>query len=281
MKASNGEKDRADRIYQNIIKDLNQGDVASADAKMKSLEKIEKDSARVLDLKGIFRMLQNDNAGAEKLFNSAVEKAPSNPSYLLNLGNLYFGMSDWSKSKTAYEKCLQIRNDYAPALNNLAMALIRLKEYDSALSVTGRIKEAYPTHPASYRMESVIHYERGDYEKALETADKNLALDGNNPETFIQMGEIFNKLERHEDAVTAFRKAVELEPDNIDNMLSLALACGNARQFESAFAVLQKILKLAPDNQVALEGISLIYSIMGDDEKADEYRKKAEKKQKR
>lgn len=276
MTIKSQQKEKADSIYFHIIKDLENGDYSTAKIQLGRLKKLEEKSARIIDIEGLFAFADRRFDEAEKLYLEAVGMAPDAKQYKLNLGNLYMAKEDWEKAVETYKAITAKEPLYFPAVNNLAMALIRLDKKDEALEVIEDIKKLKSNYPMAYRMEAIIWYEKGDYEKALKAADKNIILDPNNPETFEILGQIFNRQEKFEDAVIALKRAVDLDPDNTDNMVSLGLAYGNIKQFDLAKPVFEKVVSRDPSNETALKGLQLIYTLEGNMEKAYEFEKRAD-----
>lgn len=268
-------KEKVDKLYFHILKDLQLGNMETAEVQLKQLEKMEGATARVEDLHGVFQFLLGNLGAAESFFKKALKLAPEKKEYRLNLGNLYVAQNEWDKAREAFQQIHDKNPGYFPALHNLSMALIRTDNPDGALALIEKMKALEPNFPGNYRMESLIYYDRGDYEKALIAADRNLQLDPNNPETFVQLGEIFNRMNRGGDAIMAFERAVRLNPESTDNLISLALAYGNEKRFDDALPILLKAEKNAPGNSSVLEGLSLIYKLQGNDALASQYEKKA------
>ena len=276
MSLKSNKKEKADSIYYRIIKDFEKGDISTAKLQTERLRKFDGESARIIDLEGLFAFHEQKFDQAEKFYKQAIELEPDKKEFQLNLGNLYMAKEEWEKAAEVYNDIAKKSPLYFPALNNLVMAQIRMEKKDEALVTLAKLKGFKPNYPYAYKMEAIIYYEKGDYEKALKAADKNIVLDPNNPETFQILGQIFNKQEKFEDAALAMKKAVDLDPDNIDNLVSLALAYGNIKRFDAAKPVLDKILKKDPKNKTALKAMQLLYTAAGNMEKADECAKNLE-----
>jgi len=276
MSIKSSQKEKADRIYFRILKDLERGDISTAQMQLKRLIKVEDDTPRINDLHGLFAFYGAKYGEAENYYKKAIAADPEKKEYKLNLGNLYVAMGKWKEAGELLKEIVEKDPIYFPALNNLAMCLIRTNDNDGALAIIEKMKKIKSNFPGIYRMEAIAYYDMEEFEKALAAADKNIVLDGNNPETFIILGEIFNHMERYSDAVLAFEKAVGLDPKVVDNMVSLALAYGNIRRFDKAQPVFLRVIERDPDNTTALQGLHLIYKLKGNVEKSDEYKKRAD-----
>ena len=65
--------------------------------------------------------------------NNSVSRWPENITVRMALANFLFEQNDFSEAKIQFEQAIQIDDQYAPAHNNLANLLLRLKDYDVAL----------------------------------------------------------------------------------------------------------------------------------------------------
>jgi tetratricopeptide (TPR) repeat protein len=274
---NNTDREPLNKLYFDIIQNFGRQNMQEVKKGLAELENGEGNTARVQDIKGLLAFSEQRYNDAEVHFRNAIKLAPEKNTYQLNLGNLFMGMEKWDEAEKMYRGVADREPSYFPALNNLAMSLARQNKNEEALDIIAKLRNAGHENAGIIRMEAAIYYSMGEYSKALAAADKNLALDGGNPETYITLGEIFNRLERWQDAVLAFEQAVRLDPSNIDNLISFALALGNINRFDVALPVLEDVIRKDPYNQTALQGLHLIHKLMGDEDKAEEYRKRSKK----
>ncbi|MCE1247358.1 MAG: tetratricopeptide repeat protein [Firmicutes bacterium] len=274
---TNSDKESMNKIYFDILQAFGRQEMQKVKEGVAALEAGEGASARVQDLRGLIAFSEKRWSDGENFFKNAIRLNPDKKTYKLNLGNLYMGMEKWSEAEKIYRTVSDSEPSYLPALYNLSMSLARQGKNEEALSVIEKIKEFTKDNAGVNRLEATIYFSLGEYAKALDAADRNIAVDAGNPETFVILGEIFLKTERHQDAALAFERAVQLDPSNIDNLLSFALSLGHINRFDAAMPVFQDVIRKDPYNQTALQGLHLIYKLMGDEEKAEEYRKRAKK----
>lgn len=266
MGISSSKKEKADKVYFRINQDLNLHRLGMARAQLDRLRKMEGDTARVNDLRGMFAVIDGDYKEAEKFHEKAIEMDPRSKRFRLNLGNLYMITESWKKAAETFKSITEDDPEYFPALNNLSMALFKMDKKDEAIKYINMMKQIKPTSPAPHRLETLYYYQKGELEKALAAADQNISLDPENPLTFITLGQIFNEMERYEDAVTAYEKARQLDPTDMDNKLNLALIYGNIDRFDLALPLLEEVVEKEPENGLAHRGLALIYKLYGKEE---------------
>jgi len=275
--ADEEKNDKPNKIYFNINQDINLGRFSRAKSRLESLREMEGDTARVFDLLGIFAMIDKNYPLARKMHEKAVSMDPASLRFRLNLGNAYMLEGNWEKACETFLEITAAHPNYAPAQNNLAMALFRLNKDDEALAHVEKMKSLMPSSPAPYRLEALYYYQKGQYEKALLCADRLIPLEPENPLTFIILGQIFDKLGRYADAAVAFEKVRQLAPEDLDNLKSLAFAYGDMERFDLAKPLLEEVVRRKPDDGPALKGLALICRLLGDEEMYKKYAQAAEK----
>lgn len=269
------DREKADRVYSRIVKDVDTRQFNMARAQLKRLEKMEGDTARVYDLRGTFAMIDSNFKEAEKFHKRAVELDGLTKRFRLNLGNLYMATRQWEKAVETFKTVVQKDPSYYPGINNVTMALFKVGKGDEALQYVEKMKKMRPMSPAPNRLEALYYYEKGQYEKALSAADKNIKLDPNNPLTFMIMGQIFNAMKKYDEAVIAFYKVLELNPKDLDSMLSLAIALGNVDRFAEARPLLETVVRNRPNEGVVHKALALVYSAEGRPDLAQAHIEKA------
>ena len=271
------EREKADKLYFRINQDIEKGQINMARAQMGRLVKMEGETARILDLKGMFATYDGNYAQAETFHKKAREIDPESERFRLNLGNLYMITEKWPQAVELFRETVKKNPGYYPGLNNLAMALFKMGSWEETFGCINEMKKIRPTNPAPYRLEALFYYKRGQYDKAFAAADKNVALDPNNPLTFTVLAQIFNAQERFDDAVAAFEKASELNPGSMDILSALAIAYGKIDRFDLAKNALEVVVKNRPGDGTAQKGLALIYKLTGDQEKFEKHAKLARK----
>jgi tetratricopeptide (TPR) repeat protein len=88
----------------------------------------------------------------------------------------------------------------------------------------------------------------GQFEAAIASWDKALALNPNDSETFYNRGLALANLQRFEEAIASWDKTVELQPDNIEAWYNRAIALKKIQRFTEAIASYDKIIALTPDD---------------------------------
>ena len=131
------------------------------------------------------------------------------------LGNVQFKSEEWGDSRECYQKALQVRPDYLPALLNL-----------------GKLRMV-----------------REDYEEAIDRLSQATRLDPEQAEAFYLLGEACLQIKKGSQAVEYFLQALELEPLKMaDAHLRMAALYNAAKYPGLAVREYGLFLKKRPDS---------------------------------
>ncbi|MFZ2664483.1 MAG: tetratricopeptide repeat protein, partial [Patescibacteria group bacterium] len=87
---------------------------------------------RALIYKNLINVAQNASDWAINSYNTAIQLDPTNPKLRLDLGGIYFAKGDFLSAANQFRQATSLKQDYANAHYNFALALVKLKEYDQA-----------------------------------------------------------------------------------------------------------------------------------------------------
>jgi len=164
-----------------------------------------------------------------KIF-AAVEKNPTAEAYK-ELGNIFLlGEQNVVEAENYYKKSLEVDPNYINAQFN--MAVVSLKKYELTLDDKGKgsedlLKEAKdwfdkvyaqnPNFAVGIEEMAKYYYYKHDYKKALDTAQKAIALDNRNANAYSALGQIyFSGLKDYKLAFDNFEQARSLNNNDVD-----------------------------------------------------------------
>jgi tetratricopeptide (TPR) repeat protein len=154
-----------------------------------------------------------------------------------------------------FKKAVEIKPDYAPAINNLGTAYLNKKEWDNAIRCFKEVSEnllyATPHFPLSNM--GWAYYNKKEYAlaekfylKALEISPKFINARVGLGKTYIAMG-------RGSEAVATLEKAVEDNPRLGQLYLELARAYALSGEYKKALDAYEKVVEFAPDSVLSRE----------------------------
>jgi Tfp pilus assembly protein PilF len=135
---------------------------------------------------------------------------------LVQLGEVYYELSKYSKSNETFEKAIDINGNAFSALNNYAYFLALRKENLSQANAL--IEKALKTRPDDYRgyhTQGLIFLKQGDSKRAMEAMEIALTKQGSqiDPALFEHLGDANILIKESDKAVEFWQKALELGGD--------------------------------------------------------------------
>ncbi|HEX9614819.1 MAG TPA: protein kinase, partial [Bacteroidota bacterium] len=99
-------------------------------------------------------------------------------------------------------------------------------------------------------MGSYHYHGRLDYDQALKSYQKSMALQPNDTETLIGIGAVLRRQGKMEESLPYFEKAVEVDPRSSRNVRELAYTQEFLRMYEEAHHTYERAVSIAPDELV-------------------------------
>lgn len=157
---------------------------------------------------------------------------------------------EYQKALTLYREWIGMRpNDIEPCMG-----------YAQTLSEAGLVDEAHeqfnhalqlaPDNPDVCGYLSSMHFNRGEFSKSLNFAERSIAGNAENWSAHNARGAALLKLERYEEALLALAKAIELYPGEYyaDAAENLGLTLHDMRCFEQAHACYEQMYEIDPQS---------------------------------
>lgn len=131
---------------------------------------------------------------------------------------------------------------------------------------------------------SVFYYNRGkakrrlnNHEGAIEDYLKAIDLNGDRVSYFVSLGVSYSYLDQIDDAIKAYRKAIKIEPYYAMSYYNLGGIYAKKKKYAEAIKLFETSLDCSPNYTKAMMALGDCYLEMGENPKACEWYKKAEK----
>jgi len=128
----------------------------------------------------------------------------------------------YDEALNAFDRALELRPDYPPALINRGNALEDLRRPDAALASYDRALSIMPENAGVNINRGNALSALGDHRGALESYDRAIALDAASAGAFYCRGEALLELGRFDEAADSFGRALVLDPA-LENLLGMWL----------------------------------------------------------
>lgn len=186
---------------------------------------------------------------AIKYLNQAILLDPQHfPSYKL-LGLVYFKKGNLNQAVAAYQKCLEIKPDFADVCNELGRVYWEMnlpqkaeEEFKKAFSIDGNPE-------ASYNL-SEIYFKQEKLKLALDYIQKSLLKKSRWAKAYNLQGVILNKIGRFPEAIESFKKALRISADEAVFSLNLSVAYINNKEYDKARGLLENLLPRVQDKML-------------------------------
>jgi len=190
------------------------------------------DSAKAAELKKVFEegvtasRANNHDAAIEK-FNAALVMSPACFDCQFNIGVAYIAKKDEKAAEEAWKKALEMKPDYAEALNALSTLYNNQKRFDEAGAMSAKAAAAG-------------------------------GGGGGNADATFNQGIILWNQGKIADAKVKFEEALKANPSHADAHYQLGMALLNEGKLPEAVAEFESYVKLAPDGQYATQAKGMI-----------------------
>ncbi len=149
-------------------------------------------------------------------------------------GAILGGIGRFADASRALERTLALSPRHVAARFKLALALVRLQQYDRAVIHLQHVLRDEPRNFRAYHNLAAIAYTQGDLDRAEALERQALAIDPGYVEAWNTIGAIYLQRRQPEPAVRALEKAIELNPSSAQAQQNLGLAYRAAGRVESA-----------------------------------------------
>ncbi len=200
---------------------------------------------------------------AVKYYQKAVELNPEDYEALNELGWAEFKSGNQEGGLAHIKSALDKKNDYLPAMLNLAALYSGINDYVNAYGAWSLVTLQVPDN-AVYRVNLANEcHNRGLYQEAIEQYQEAIRLDSKAKGAYYGLGTACiglavnnnNEVSTLNRALDAFAKAIEAEPDNSNIYVNQGVAYQYLGKYPEAIAANEKALKLAPQNAVAKKNL--------------------------
>lgn len=183
---------------------------------------------------------------------AAVAPGRDTAARVYNLGVAALRAGELGTAAERFEKALELEPGLMPALSALAGVHVQRGEWEAALEMADRMLEREPDNPRALLVRYDAFTRLGDEAKAQAAFETLQGLDpASAAEAFFRQGETLFDQGNAAAAAEAFRKVVDSQPDHAMGHYRLGLALASSGDLEGAKEHLARFLELAPEHPEA------------------------------
>src|SRR6185369_1306644 len=106
------------------------------------------------------------------------------------------------------------------------------------------------------------HYDRGDYQQAIDAYQNAVKLDANDADVYNNLGAAYFNLNQATAAAAAFQKSISLKSDDADAFNNLGASLYRAGRYQQASEAFQNAVRLIPNDADALNNLGAVYYVL-------------------
>jgi tetratricopeptide (TPR) repeat protein len=249
-----------------------QADVALAEASLqKAIDMAPAETSSYLMMAQLYVAADKQQAAIDRL--NGLNAKTNNANAYLQLGVIYDAMKDYPKARDAYEKAIDLKPNFSPALNNLSYLYSEhLPDTDKGYALAEKARQLSPGDPSTADTLGWLVYKKGDYARARALLEESAGKMPNAPEVQFHLGMTRYMLGDEELARRALQTAVsstEQFPGKEEAGRRLAMLAIDPKTADAKTqADLEKRLKDEPNDPIAAERLGGIYERSGALDKA-------------
>ena len=169
-------------------------------------------SPEALSVLGLIELDNGNNEVAEHLLLQAIENGPNYAPALRNYSQYLFSESRLAESMDILQQAIRL-DPLSPSSHVLlGNGLILMRRFDKATEAAERIREVNPQNPYSPMMDAIVNQFQGNWATASRQMADAIALDPNDPELAVFVGDLYLGLGLPAEAGQWYDRAAEIFP---------------------------------------------------------------------
>ena len=196
------------------------------------------------------------------------------------LGQVYLQLKDYEKARKSYEKAIALQPNYTNAYHGLFTVCIRLKEKNKAreyMAIFRKLKAEDMKHlkdrnkvfddlvnmrkgaAETFMQVGQMYQKKGDFHKAEEFFKRATTLDSENTIYLQKLAYLYQINKRISDALQLYKKIIELEPQNLYCYLNIGILSIHLKKAGDAETAFLKAIAISPKNSIGYRELAQLY----------------------
>ncbi|MBN1697119.1 MAG: AAA family ATPase [Spirochaetales bacterium] len=223
----------------------------------KSLEIVQDDANTWNELGNVYFDM-NDFSNAIEVYKKALSIDPKFYWAYYNIGlatNRAFPDDEKKREESRgwFEKAIDVKKDYHPALNELGLYYLDRENYETAEKYFFLAIQAYRSYKYPYYNLATIYKEREQYEKAKEYLYKALQYSPDYVAALNNMGILYYRDEDYVTSLYYYTRAIEHDPLYKFSLHNIGLIFDRMGKYCKAYEMYEKVLQAYPDYTPSIE----------------------------
>jgi Tfp pilus assembly protein PilF len=161
---------------------------------------------------GVHLYTQGRYADARDSFQAALDLTPGDAGLLFNLGECCDRLDDPARAEQYYLQCLRLQPDHAACRASLIRLWVRTGRGGEAQRLVQDWLAREPQSAEAHAAAGWLAHQGGDLPQAQQLLQHALQLDPHNVRALIELGLVYEALERPARSVVLYERALRLQP---------------------------------------------------------------------
>lgn len=200
-------------------------------------------------------MEENRDAAAFQKLQESIDLNSRDPYTYFALGNFYFKKEKYYLAIENYNKCLELKPEFASVRNNLGLAYMKLGEYDKAISYFEELTDNYvyaTPHYPRFNMGQAYFY-KNDFRQAEKCFREALEMEPQFTIALHWLGRTYIELDDIPRATLNLEKAAKLTPQVPEIHFDLGRAYTLSKKYNNAIFEFRTVVELDDESPLADE----------------------------
>ena len=271
LSAQSANRQSATLHLQKAASGISAGQLDLAEKELQSVLQTEPEEYRALDLLGVVRVLQHQEAKAEDLFIEAVQKEPDFAAAHAHLGLLYLKLARTDDAVRELRKTLRLdpnRSDAADALVHVleqqAQAASESGRWDQALALISDARKYAPENADIQYEFGLIALHLSLDEDAVGAFGQTLKLRPNDALAVYNLGRAFMELSKFDEARLQFAAYIKIRPSDPSGYCALGMTLAALQRSSDSREQFGRSIALAPSQTESYYRLALLDLGSGD-----------------
>ncbi len=172
------------------------------------------------------------------------------------LGNCYDKLKDLENAKTAYEKVIELRENYLEAYKSLCVIYMQIHMEDKAIEIAQKAKTIDAEDYTYDYLIGTAFVAKKQYQESIKYLENALKLNPNHSQIYGNLATAYLLLNDQVKAIEMYNKAIELNPENADALFNLASVYQIQNNHSEACKYFEKAYAITNDEK-SLVGLTL------------------------
>lgn len=145
-----------------------------------------------------------------------------------------------------------------------ALDAYQARNFAKARKLCDQVMKAQPFNYDALHLAGLLAVNRGNKIEGVELIERSLAIQPSQPSAHNNIGNIYRKLDRHDEALSSFREAIRQKPDFADAWANMAHVYYELDENTKAAERASRALSLQPDHVSATHTMGLVHLVEGE-----------------